>query len=87
MSKQQLISVFPQLVKHLSSSNYVVHTYSAIAIERLTFKFTKSDIKPYTQELLINLFRLIDAGTTPETLAENDYLMKGIYLILLECNY
>ena len=77
MTKQQLISVFPLLVKHLSSSNYVVHTYSAIAIERLTSKFSKADIKPYTQELLINLFRLIEAGTTPETLAENDYLMKG----------
>src|SRR4051794_17178661 len=103
MTKPQLISVFPLLVKHLSSSNYVVHTYSAIAIERLTFmrkdnvmlyvykfffrlksstvrklviykffffRFTKADIKRFTQELLINLFRLIEAGTTPETLAE-----------------
>ncbi|RGB41994.1 exportin-2-like protein [Rhizophagus diaphanus] len=82
MTKQQLISVFPLLVKHLSSSNYVVHTYSAIAIERLTFRFTKADIKPYTQELLINLFRLIEAGTTPETLAENDYLMKAVMRVI-----
>ncbi|RIA85430.1 exportin-2-like protein [Glomus cerebriforme] len=82
MTKPQLISVFPLLVKHLSSSNYVVHTYSAIAIERLTFKFNKDDIKPYTQELLINLFRLIEAGTTPETLAENDYLMKAVMRVI-----
>ncbi|GES89790.1 importin-alpha export receptor [Rhizophagus clarus] len=44
--------------------------------------FTKADIKPYTQELLINLFRLIEAGTTPETLAENDYLMKAVMRVI-----
>ncbi|CAI2184350.1 8284_t:CDS:10 [Funneliformis geosporum] len=92
MTRQQLISVFPLLVKHLSSSNYVVHTYSAISIERLLFMrkdnvmlFSKTDIKPYTQELLINLFRLIEAGTTPETLAENDYLMKAVMRVIFTC--
>ncbi|CAG8634271.1 1770_t:CDS:10 [Funneliformis caledonium] len=92
MTRQQLISVFPLLVKHLSSSNYVVHTYSAISIERLLFMrkdnvmlFSKTDIKPYTQDLLINLFRLIEAGTTPETLAENDYLMKAVMRVIFTC--
>ncbi|CAB5297668.1 unnamed protein product [Rhizophagus irregularis] len=70
--------MFPLLAKHLSSSNYIVHKYPAITIERLTFRFTKTDIKLYAQELLINLFRLIEAGTIPETLAENDYHMKAI---------
>lgn len=37
MTKQQLITVFPLLVKHLNSGNYVVHTYAAIAIERILF--------------------------------------------------
>ncbi|RIB01856.1 chromosome segregation 1-like protein [Gigaspora rosea] len=89
MSKPGLAAVFPLLVNHLSSTNYVVHTYAAIAIERILFMrkdnammFNKHDIKPYTQELLINLFRLIEAGTTPETLAENDYLMKAVMRVI-----
>ncbi|CAG8707166.1 4269_t:CDS:10 [Cetraspora pellucida] len=89
MSKPGLATVFPLLVNHLSSTNYVVHTYAAIAIERILFMrkdntmtFNKYDVKPYTQELLINLFRLIEAGTTPETLAENDYLMKAVMRVI-----
>ncbi|CAG8652097.1 4029_t:CDS:10, partial [Dentiscutata erythropus] len=87
MSKPGLAAVFSLLVNHLSSTNYVVHTYAAIAIERILFMrkdniMIKHDIKPYTQELLINLFRLIEAGTTPETLAENDYLMKAVMRVI-----
>lgn len=37
LTKEQLLTVFPLLVKHLESSNYVVHTYAAIAIERILF--------------------------------------------------
>ena len=51
MSKPQLITVFPMLVKHLSSSNYVVHTYSAIAIERLTF-MRKDNVMLYVLSFL-----------------------------------
>ncbi|KAG9304522.1 hypothetical protein G9A89_020086 [Geosiphon pyriformis] len=89
MSKDQLIAVFPSLIKHLSSTNYVVHTYGAIAIERILFMrkdnvmiFGPSDIQEHVQILLVSLFRLIEAGTTPETLAENDYLMKTIMRVI-----
>ncbi|CAJ0833395.1 117_t:CDS:10 [Entrophospora sp. SA101] len=89
MNKSQLTSVFPLLVKHVSSSNYVVHTYAAITIDKmLTMRkdnamlFSRADIKPYTQELLISLFRLIESGTTPQTLAENDYLMKAVMRVI-----
>ncbi|CAJ0644670.1 10953_t:CDS:10 [Entrophospora sp. SA101] len=76
-------------IKHVSSSNYVVHTYAAITIDKmLTMRkdnamlFSRADIKPYTQELLISLFRLIESGTTPQTLAENDYLMKAVMRVI-----
>ncbi|CAJ0763072.1 16894_t:CDS:10, partial [Entrophospora sp. SA101] len=87
MNKSQLTSVFPLLVKHVSSSNYVVHTYAAITIDKmLTMRkdnaMFRADIKPYTQELLISLFRLIESGTTPQTLAENDYLMKAVMRVI-----
>lgn len=37
LTKEQLLTVFPLLVKHLESNDYVVHTYAAIAIERILF--------------------------------------------------
>ncbi|CAG8633479.1 3139_t:CDS:10, partial [Ambispora leptoticha] len=89
MSKEQLVSVLPALIKHLSSTNYVVYTYAAIAIERIlcmrkenVILFTPVDIEEYVQTILVSLFRLIEAGTTPETLAENDYLMKAIMRVI-----
>ena len=35
--KPQLLSVLPELVRHLSSDNYVTYTYAAISIERILF--------------------------------------------------
>jgi hypothetical protein len=41
-------------------------------------RITKEDIRPYSAKILVSLFDLIaKSGTTPEKLAENDYLMKG----------
>lgn len=37
LTKQQLLSVLPLLVRHLSSDNYVCYTYAAISIERILF--------------------------------------------------
>ncbi|KAI9261688.1 Cse1-domain-containing protein [Phascolomyces articulosus] len=92
LNKEQLLTVFPLLVKHLESSNYVVHTYSAIAIERILFLrqgktmlFSAQDIAPYAEKLLVELFRLIEAGQTPEKLSENDYLMRAVMRVIITC--
>ena len=84
LTKEQLLTVFPLLVTHLQSRDYVVHTYAAIAIERILVLrqgkqplFTPEDIKPFAEPVLTQLFALIEAGQTPEKLSENDYLMKG----------
>ncbi|KAI8097100.1 Cse1-domain-containing protein [Halteromyces radiatus] len=89
LTKEQLMTVFPLLVKHLQSNDYVVHTYAAIAIERILvirhgkeFLFTPEDIKPYTEVLLSELFRLIESGQSPEKLSENDYLMKTVFRVI-----
>ena len=37
LTKQQLLSVFPLLIQHLQSTNYVCYTYAAISIERILF--------------------------------------------------
>jgi len=37
LTKQQLLSVLPLLVRHLGSENYVTYTYAAITIDRILF--------------------------------------------------
>ncbi|KAI7905006.1 Cse1-domain-containing protein [Cokeromyces recurvatus] len=90
LTKEQLLTVFPLLVKHLESSDYVVYTYAAIAIERILFMrqgktmlFTAADIKPFSETLLSQLFRLIELGQTPEKLSENDYLMRAVMRVII----
>lgn len=95
LTKEQLITTIPLLINHLSNDNPVVYTYSAITIEKLlsmtsftdinhTPIFNKSDIQPYINDLLNNLFKLvlIDNSQVPEKLAENEFLMKSIMRVL-----
>lgn len=37
LTKEQLLSVLPLLVRHLGSENYVCYTYAAITIDRILF--------------------------------------------------
>lgn len=92
LSKEQLINSFLQLATLLLSEEYVVYTYAAITIEKIlimrkaaddkTPTFSKEDIAPAAKDLLSNLFKLILRGTTPEKLAENEFLMKCVFRIL-----
>ncbi|KAL1575644.1 Importin N-terminal domain-containing protein [Candida albicans] len=102
LTKEQLMMTLPRLIDHLDiKSNPVVYTYSAITIEKLlsmtnfnqdhTPIFNKTDIQPYINELLTNLFNLIcinnnnnnnNNNSSPEKLAENEFLIKCIMRIL-----
>ncbi|SJX63336.1 probable CSE1-Nuclear envelope protein that mediates the nuclear export of importin alpha [Sporisorium reilianum f. sp. reilianum] len=89
LTKEQLVSVLPLLVQHLESSQYVTCSYASITIERvLALKrdgkllFTPQDVQPFAENILMALFRNIERGTTPEKLAENDYLMKCMMRML-----
>ncbi|EDO15383.1 hypothetical protein Kpol_460p18 [Vanderwaltozyma polyspora DSM 70294] len=93
LSKQQLIDIMPVLAKLLNSDEYIEYTYAAIVIERILsmresinstkLLFTKADLAGSSEILLSNLFALISKqGTTPEKLAENEFLMKAIYRVL-----
>ncbi len=91
LTKQQLLEAFPLLSLHFLSNEYVVYTYTAITFEKIlsirndngSFIFDKDDISPFSQELLNNLFGLILRGSTPEKLAENEFLMKCIMRVLI----
>ena len=93
LQKDELIKVLPILGGFLNSDEYVVYTYSAITIERVlsiresntspNFIFTKSDLDTSAAVLLRNLINLIlKQGTSPEKLAENEFLMKAVLRVL-----
>ena len=90
MKKDHLADALPLLVKHLAAPNYVVHTYTAITIERiLTMSidgralFQPAEVAPYAKDIFQNLFGLIAQGKTPEKIAENEFLMKCIMRMLI----
>ncbi|CAM9020808.1 unnamed protein product [Wickerhamomyces anomalus] len=92
LTKAQLLESFPILTKHLHSTEFVEYTYAAITIERILsirdenqgLMFNKSDLQPFVQDLLSNLFRLIlQNNQTPEKLAENEFLMKTVMRVLV----
>jgi exportin-2 (importin alpha re-exporter) len=95
LTKDQLTATIPLLINHLNSAaNPVVYTYAAITIEKLLemsnfnqdhrMIFNKHDIEPFVNELLTNLFNLILLNnSSPEKLAENEFLMKCIMRVLI----
>ncbi|KAH8112452.1 Cse1-domain-containing protein [Phellopilus nigrolimitatus] len=90
LTKEQLISVLPFLLRHLGSSNYVCYTYAATTIERILFikrgtqlLFNQEDIREIAPQLLNVVLAKIESGGTPEKIAENDYLMKCAMRVIL----
>lgn len=93
LTKAQLIEILPVLAKFLQDTDYVIYTYAAITIERIfsmresaistQMVFNKNDISDSAELLLTNLFELIlKHGTSPEKLAENEFLMKTVHRII-----
>jgi exportin-2 (importin alpha re-exporter) len=82
---------FPLLVKHLGSTNYVVYTYAAIAVERALFMtdearqpiIPKADVVTLSKDLLQHLFTLIQKDSAPEKIQENEFLMKCVMRVLI----
>jgi len=83
---------FPLLVNHLGNSNYVVHTYAAIAVERALFMVDENTKKPIipqdqvigvSRDVLTHLFKLITKESAPEKIQENEFLMKCVMRVLI----
>ncbi|KAH6570430.1 hypothetical protein BASA62_004365 [Batrachochytrium salamandrivorans] len=88
-SQNNCLTLCPHVVNHLSSKNYVVHTWAAHAIERIlslksgnTLMFSPADTATFAGRVLSHLFDRIEAGGTPEKLSENDYLMKCVMRVI-----
>lgn len=90
LSKEQILSVLPLLVRHLASENYVVYSYAAITLERtLALRrdskqvIEKDDVRPFAQDILVAIFKKIGEAPTPEKKAENEYLARAAMRIIL----
>ena len=91
ITAEQWQEAFPLLVKQLGSTEYVVHTYAAIALER-TMALTNNAKQPVIDrvtveklgpQLLQHLFGLIEANPQPAKLQENEFLMRCIMRVLI----
>ncbi|KAJ6581319.1 CAS/CSE protein [Mycena capillaripes] len=90
LTKPQLLSVLPLLVRHLTSQNYVTYTYAAITIDRILSirrdnanLFAQADIHDLAPSLLATLLSKIESAGTAEKMAENDHLMKSAMRVIL----
>ncbi|KAL2815964.1 CAS/CSE protein [Aspergillus granulosus] len=91
VTKEQWQEVLPMLVNHLGSSNFVVYTYAAIAVERVLY-FTDSQgqqiisadtIKPLAKDLLEHIFSLIQMDPAPQKVQENEFIMRCAMRVLI----
>ncbi|KAL1884176.1 hypothetical protein VTK73DRAFT_5312 [Phialemonium thermophilum] len=91
LTKEQWQAAFEPLIKNLASTNYVVYTYAAIAVERVLFLtdddgqhlFSRTDIEPFAKDLLEHLFKLVERESSPAKLQENEFLMRCIMRVLI----
>ncbi|TDL23186.1 Cse1-domain-containing protein [Rickenella mellea] len=90
LTKEQLLSVLPLLLRHLGSTNYVCYSYAAITIERILFikqgqqlLFAQSDVREIAPDIINAALTKVESGGTPEKIAENDYLMRCIMRVIL----
>ncbi|OGE51107.1 hypothetical protein PENARI_c014G03336 [Penicillium arizonense] len=91
ITKEQWQQVLPVLVNHLASSNFVVYTYAAIALERVLFLsdgqgqpvISPAEITPLAKDLLEHIFQLIQNDPAPEKVQENEFLMRCVMRVLV----
>lgn len=91
ISKEQWQQVLPVLVKHMASSNFVVYTYAAIALERVLYMtdaqgqpvISPTEITPLAKDLLEHIFKLIQSDPAPQKVQENEFLMRCVMRVLV----
>ena len=82
LPKEMVLGSIPELIRHLSATNMVVHTYAACAIEKIfamkgpdNLALVKGNgLQPLAMDLLKNLFACLNMPGSEE----NEYVMKAI---------
>lgn len=91
LTRDQWQAAFPLLVQCLGNDNYVVHTYAAIAVERVLYLtddtkqlfIPREIVQPLAKDLLQHLFVLMTKDSKPEKIQENEFLMKCVMRVLI----
>lgn len=90
LNSAQWQQAFPMIIKHLGSSNYVVHTYSSIVVERVLSLNTaqhdvipRASLTPLAKDILQRLFLLVERDTAPEKIQENEFLIRCVMKVLI----
>lgn len=90
LSTEYWHAAFPLLVQHLNSSQYVIYTYAAIAVERalaLTSNgqpiIPADDVLKLSKDLLQHLFSIIQRNSDPAKIQENEFLMRCVMRVLI----
>lgn len=91
LTKEQLVRALPLLAQLLGSNEYTVYSYAAITIERILRirqngqpMFQQKDIEGEAEQLIETILRLIFRHeSTPEKLAENEFLMECVMRVIL----
>jgi exportin-2 (importin alpha re-exporter) len=83
--KAQCLELLPSIAALLGVPDNVVHSYAALAVEKLltvrdggALRFAAADLVPFREQLLGGLFKAL---TLPES-GENDYVMKALMRVL-----
>lgn len=79
---QQIISAIPQIIRHLQSDSFVVHSYSACNLEKILIMKDASGNAMVTQEILAPFAGDVIGGLfqalSKQNSNENEYIMKAI---------
>lgn len=82
MLGQQIVTTIPQVIRHLQSDSFVVHSYAACNLEKMLIMKDVAGHPLITQEVLAPLGEAVVGGlfsalTKPNS-GENEYIMKAI---------
>ncbi len=84
LEKTDLARTLPLLLHHLESKNYIIHTYAALAVERiLAVKrggeafISSTDLSVIVGKMLVTILALIFNHRTLDKMCENYFLIKG----------
>ncbi|TIA48524.1 Cse1-domain-containing protein [Aureobasidium pullulans] len=91
LTQDQWQAAFPLLVQCLGDQNYVVHSYAAIAVERVLYMtddkrqpiIPRDTLQSLSKDLLQHLFILITKDSKAEKIQENEFLIKCVMRVLI----
>ncbi|PJF16661.1 hypothetical protein PSACC_03523 [Paramicrosporidium saccamoebae] len=90
LDKEQLVASFPLIQHHLASHHFVVHTYAAIAIDRILSLrkqggpvFTSADVASVADAIITGILRILRSKKQAEKVSENEFLVKAVLRTLV----